>query len=146
MATPLSGPQPLRLLSVGILEVREFLVQWEWCNSFLDDDLRGACKTNFRYKLGSLPKEGGVWPNTNFYKSLFLWHIWPFFAENFPKNHRKNPNVRGGGGGGSSRLGQISNFYRKFVLQALGKSFYGQADHKGWTPPSYGQGLVIFSK
>ena len=29
-----------------------------------------------------------------------------------------NPNVRGGGGGGASRLGQIPNFYRKFVLKA----------------------------
>ena len=37
----------------------------------------------------------------NFYKSLFLWHIWPFFAKNFRKIHGKNP-----------------NFYRKFVLHA----------------------------
>ena len=39
-----------------------------------------------------------------------------FFCQKFPTNLRKNPNVRGGGG--SSRLGQIPNFYRKFVLRA----------------------------
>ena len=30
-----------------------------------------------------VPRRGGVWPNPNFYKALFLWHIWPFYAENF---------------------------------------------------------------
>ena len=44
------------------------------------------------------PRRGGVWPNPNSYKSLFLRHIWPYFAENFRQIHGKNPNVRGGGG------------------------------------------------
>ena len=75
-------------------------------------------QNKFSVKVGILSQGGGgVWPNPNFYKSLFLWHIWPFFAENFRQIHGKNPNVRGGGQG-SSRLGQIPNFYRKFVLGA----------------------------
>ena len=57
----------------------------------------------------------GVWPNPNFYKALFLWHIWPFFAENFRKIHGKNPNVRGGG---VKPIGPNSQLYRKFVSQA----------------------------
>ena len=61
------------------------------------------------------PRRGGVWPNPNFYKSLFLWHIWPFFAENFRQIHGKKSQRSGRG---SSRLGQIPNFYRKLVLGA----------------------------
>ena len=38
-----------------------------------------------------------------------------FFAKNFRQIYEKNPNVRGGG---SSRLGQIPNFYQKIVLGA----------------------------
>ena len=57
-------------------------------------------QNKFSVKVGILSQGGGgVWPNPNFYKALFLWHIWPFFAENFRKIHGKNPNVRGGGGG-----------------------------------------------
>ena len=49
--------------------------------------------------------------------NVFLWHVWPFFAENFRQIHGKNSNVQGGRGG-SSRQGQIPNFYRKFVAGA----------------------------
>ena len=80
---------------------------------------KGSMQNKFSVKVGILSQGGGgVWPNPNFYKALFLWHIWPFFAENFRKIHGKNPNVRGGGGAGSSRLRQNPNFYRKFVLEA----------------------------
>ena len=47
-------------------------------------------QNKFSVKVGNLAQEGGgVWPNPNFYKSLFLWDIWPFFAENFRHIDRK---------------------------------------------------------
>ena len=64
--------------------------------------------------------ENGLSSTTN-NKSLFLWHIWPFFAENFRQIHGKNPNVRGGGGG-ASRFSQIPNFtefFFKYLYQSL---------------------------
>ena len=63
---------------------------------------QGSSRNKFSLKVGNLAQVGGgVWPNPNFYKSLFLRHIWPYFAENFRQIHGKNP-----------------NFYRKFVLEA----------------------------
>ena len=56
------------------------------------------------------------------------------FCRKFPKNSRKK-SQRSGRGGGSSRLGQNPNFYRKFVLHASlkGKSQeYVQLNTKSW--------------
>ena len=40
------------------------------------------------------------------------------FCRKFPKKSRKKSQRSGREGGGLSRLGQIPNFYRKFVLRA----------------------------
>ena len=58
---------------------------------------------------------GGSDPIPTFTNHCFYVIFDPFFAENFRQIHGKNPKVRGGG---SSRLGQIPNFYRKLVLGA----------------------------
>ena len=80
--------------------------------------IRGAPRTNFRLKLGIWPRRGGggsdsipTFINHCFYGifHLFLPKISDKFTEKIPTF---------GEGGGSSRLGQIPNFYQKIVLGA----------------------------
>ena len=75
-------------------------------------------QNKFSVKVGNLAQGGGggsdpipTFINHCFYGifDLFLPKISEKFTEKIPKF---------GEGGGSSRLGQIPNFYRKFVLQA----------------------------
>ena len=72
-------------------------------------------QNKFSVKVGILSQGGGgVWPNPNFYKALFLWHIWPFFAENFRKIHGKSQ--RSGRGGEVKPVGPNSQLLLKICF------------------------------
>ena len=66
-------------LSIGC----DFWVGQAKARKELKGTLREATNKKNEKIWENLPKCGWVGSATKFYKSLFLWHFYPFFAENF---------------------------------------------------------------
>ena len=69
-------------------------------------------QNKFSVKVGNLAKKGrgGSDPIPTFTNHCFYDIFDPFFAENFQKFYGKNPNVRGGGGGGQAGWAKFPTF------------------------------------
>ena len=91
---------------------------------------KGSMQNKFSVKVGNLG--GGSDPIPTFIKHCFYGIFDPFLPKISEKFTEKIPTFGRGGEGGSSRLGQIPNFYRKFVLEAPLNVFMKLLVIMGW--------------
>ena len=80
---------------------------------------KGSLQNKFSVKVGNLAQGGGGSdPIPTFTNHCFYGIFDPFLPKISEKFTEKIPTFGEGGRGGSSRLGQNPNFYRKYVLHA----------------------------